>query len=977
MSDVKLFFLGSPRIEHGGRPVEVDTRKAVALLAYLALTPGHHGRDTLAGLLWPEYGQSKARAALRRTLSSLKEARDAGWLEVERETICLNHAATWIDVSYFRDLLAGRRTHGHSEDEVCPECILLLESAAEVYRGDFLSGFGLRDSFEFDDWQYLQAEALRRELAEVLERLSRAHGANGEWQAAITHARRWLSLDPLHEPAHRRLIRLYALSGRRADALRQYRECVRILGGELGVSPLEETTSEYEHIKSGGYPQPFVFAEVRTRLPEHPSITHEAEHTGARVERLVGREAEREALLQAYDASGESGHVVVLEGEAGIGKTALAEDLIDQASGLGATVVSARCYPGEANLAYGPFVEGISACIARENIPERLNELPERFLSEGARLVPALAGLLPELPDLPLLDEPGARSRFFEGVVQTLLALCGGPHPGVLFVDDVHWADTSSLDLLAYLIRRLESSDRPLCVLLAWRGEELDDTHRLRGLLSEARRAHTVTHLSLPRLGREAVEELAGTVTDNGGVEELARRLYEETEGLPLFVAEYLAEIESGGSENSQEWSLPGGVRDLLAGRLRALGETGRQIISAAAVIGRSFDFDTVREASGRGEEEAITAIEELLSHALIREVADGGENSPVYDFSHDKLRALVYEETSFVRRRLLHRRVAASLAARDTRRETGALAGQISYHYRLSGDDSEAARYSRLAGDHARALYANADALAHFQQALALGHPDPASLHEAIGDLQTLAGDYVAALSSYESAAALREGESLAAIERKLGNLHARQGEHDLAEGHYTAALAALGGEEIRDDALAGMRARLYADRSLLAHRRGRSEAAMELAREALEQSERAGDAHALAQTQNVLGILASGEGDAPAAYRHLERSLELSCQLENPDARVAALNNLALARGEAGEVEAATELFEEALSLCVSLGDRHHEAALRNNLADLLHAAGREEDSMDHLKRAVAIFAEIGEEGTLQPEIWKLAEW
>jgi DNA-binding SARP family transcriptional activator len=966
---VTLLLLGAPRIEHDGEPIEVDTRKAIALVAYLAVTRERHARDALAVLLWPEYNQSRARAALRRTLSSLGKARAEGWLEADRESVALNRDRIWIDVYRFRELLAECRTHGHPETEVCPDCLPPLSEAVALYRDDFLAGFTLRDSPAFDDWQFFQAEGLRRELAGALERLSRGHGALGEWDEAVSHARRWLALDPLHEPAHRWLMQLYAWSGQRAGALRQYRECVRILEEELGVSPLEETTRIYEAIQENDLPPPPVFARDRSSTPRTEERGAPSAGTAPVLpqdEQLVGREREWELLLRAYAAAETGDYLVVLEGEAGIGKTRLAEEFVAYAEGQGSVTVAARCYPGEMDLAYGPFVEGLSAAIRRDGVAARLEEIPAYLLAEGSRLLPELAELFPGLPSPPPLATPGAQSRFFEGIVHVLLAVCGGPSPGVLFIDDVHWADASSLDLLAYLVRRPRPGRR-LCVVLTWRDELVQPDHDLRGLLTEAQRARKATVLRLSRLDRAAVEELVGSVV--GSSDGLGRRLYDETEGLPLFLGEYLAAITTGAlAAEDETWSLPGGVRDLLHGRLEAVGETGWQLLNTAAVIGRSFDFDTVREASGRSEEEAVIALEELTGQGLVEEVQGTGERTVVYDFGHEKLRELVYEETSLARRRLLHRRVAEALARRARRRrETGALAAQIARHYQLAGQDAEAADYFREAGEHARALYANAEALVNFRTALALGHPDTAGLREAVGDMHTLLGEYGEALASYEAAAALGDGNRLPNIERKLGSVYQRLGEWDLAESHFEAALEGTGST--------GELARLHADLSLVAHRKEQGGLALERARRALELAEAANDDRALAQAHNVLGILASG--DLGGARHHLEESLALAEALGDPAARIAALNNLALAYANGGELERALESAEAALALCVSLGDRHREAALHNNLADLLHAAGRREESMTHLKRAVEIFAEVGEEGELQPEIWKLVEW
>jgi tetratricopeptide (TPR) repeat protein len=347
-------------------------------------------------------------------------------------------------------------------------------------------------------------------------------------------------------------------------------------------------------------------------------------------------------------------------------------------------------------------------------------------------------------------------------------------------------------------------------------------------------------------------------------------------------------------------------------------------------------------------------------------------ERGPAYDFSHDKLRALAYDEASLTRRRLLHRRVADSLARRPG--PADAEAAVIARHYRMAGLEREAAQYFRRAGEHARRLFANREALEYFQAALALGHPDPAELQESIGDVHTLLGRYEAALASYESAAAVTEPARLAAIEHRLGAVHHRLGHWDRADRHFEAALAAVG----QDAGDGTRRARILADRSLTAHLRERADQALELAREALQLAEAAGDAEAVAQAHNILGILASRSGDRAEARRHLERGLALAETLSDPTARVAALNNLALVHGSAGETDRALELAEDALVLCERQGDRHREAALHNNLADLLHSADRAEEAMSHLKQAVTIFSEIGQEaGEVQPEIWKLVEW
>jgi DNA-binding SARP family transcriptional activator len=901
-----IALLGAPRIEIDGEPLRVDTRKAIALLAYLAVTGHAHGRDHLTALLWSDSDDERARAALRRTLSALKTGLGGGgWLRIERSTVSLAAGDAVIDVARFREL-AATAVGGASE-------IAALTTAVGLHRDDLLAGFGLRDSVAFDNWQQSAAGLLQRELATALARLAAALAAAGRYDDAIPHARRRLLLDPLDEPAHRRLIELLAAVGRRAEALRQYRECVRLLDRELGVRPLPETTELYQAVNEGR----LAAAEPAIALPRPlpPRL-------------LVGRDREWAQLAASYADSSGDGRIVALEGEAGIGKTRLGEDHVAHARSLGAIAVAVRPHPGEAVLPYGLIADTIRAALA-ERDGDDLSELDPHARAEAAQLVPELA----DGRAAPRTGGPGARQRFYEGLAQTLVALFAGPAPGVLFADDLHWADQASLDVLAYVANRL--AGRPLQIVAAWRPAELARPGAPPTALWPA-----VQRLELERLNRADVAQLA----EAAGAPGVADRLFLDSEGLPLFVVEYLAAM-AGGEGGA---GLPLGVRDLLLARLASVSESAGQLLAAAAVIGRTFDFDVLRETSGRSEDEAVAGLEELGARGLIVEGADG------YDFSHEQLRRLALEETSLARRRLLHRRAAEALERRSG--DPALIAG----HYRDAGRTLAAAEAYIAAGERARSLYAYAEALEHYASALAHDHPQPALLHELTGDVHTLRGEYRAGLAAYETAAALGAAERLAGVEHKLGQVYDRRGQWDLAERHFEAAIE-LGGEQ----------ARVYADRSLAARHRGAAGDALAHATRALELAEGSGDPEALAQAHNIVGMLLDDR-------EHLERSLALAEALSDPSVAVAALNNLALACARAGDGERALELTARALALCSRQGDRHREAALHNNLADLLHRAGRSDEAMAHLKQAAGAFAEIGGDADeMQPEVWMLVEW
>ena len=342
-SGLALYLLGPPRTELDDAPLEVDRRKAIALLIYLALTPQTHQRDALATLFWPDYDQRSARGNLRRTLSVLNRALGEGWLKIDRESVTLiRQPQLRIDVEEFRQLVATGESHNHPNHEICADCLPALDDAVALYRDDFLTGFTLEDSPDFDDWQLFQTENLRQDLTTALEKLVEGYSAQGDFKTALGYARRWLALDPLHEPAHRRLMQLYARSGDRAAALRQYDECVRLFDEELGLLPDVVTAALYEQIRAGdigkgaetqrgkGAEEIFPLSEATlpsTPAPPLPSPSAPPPHHNlpAQTTPFIGRETELAdlACLLADPAI----RLVTILGPGGMGKTRLALEI--------------------------------------------------------------------------------------------------------------------------------------------------------------------------------------------------------------------------------------------------------------------------------------------------------------------------------------------------------------------------------------------------------------------------------------------------------------------------------------------------------------------------------------------------------------------------------------------------------------------------------------------------------------------------
>ena len=250
MPELRFFLFGTPRLECDGTPVKLTRRKVTALLAYLAVTAQPHSREAVATLLWPDSDATSAYAYLRNALWMVKQTPIAAWLEAEQDVLELHQDHSWVDVTRFEANLAACRAHPHPERDVCADCIPLLEEAVVLYRADFMSGFTLEDSADFDEWQFFQTEALRRASCGALEKLVLWYNRHGPLETALDYARRWQSLDPLNEGVQRHLMTLFTQLGQRASALYLYETLIRDLRAQ-GLAPSEETVTLYQRIRAG------------------------------------------------------------------------------------------------------------------------------------------------------------------------------------------------------------------------------------------------------------------------------------------------------------------------------------------------------------------------------------------------------------------------------------------------------------------------------------------------------------------------------------------------------------------------------------------------------------------------------------------------------------------------------------------------------------------------------------------------------
>lgn len=356
MPQPKLTLFGPPGLELDNRSVEISLRKALALLAYLAFTRQPHSRDVLATLLWPENNQKSARANLRRMVYELHRRTKIELLEATTDTVAINPSLDlWLDVHAFENHARA----GLSQEQNVAALLL----AADIYADDFMAGFILSDSPEFDDWQFFQREELRQLLAQVLQALLNHFEESDEHGSALPYARRWLALDPLHELAHRRLMTLYALDGQQAAAIRQYDECVRILEEELEAPPEEETQALFEAIRTRRFPKESITepSSPSRRIAIQDKLTSASDHSSAQppvrnmpapTTPFVGRKQEIDEIVRRMGDP--ACRLLTLNGPGGIGKTRLAVEVAHHIA-VDTTPQARMCTDGVAFVALQPI----------------------------------------------------------------------------------------------------------------------------------------------------------------------------------------------------------------------------------------------------------------------------------------------------------------------------------------------------------------------------------------------------------------------------------------------------------------------------------------------------------------------------------------------------------------------------------------------------------------------------------------------
>jgi DNA-binding SARP family transcriptional activator len=1045
MAHLMLSLLGPYRTTLDGEPATgFRANKVRALLAYLAVeahpTPRGrqrpHPRRALAGLLWPDQPERAALASLRNALATLRTAigdRHATppFLQITREAIQFDVSSDhWLDVAAFRTLIEAA--------EADPSANPRLEEAVALHRGDFLAGFSVRGSPDFEDWALLTRERLQRQALDALRRLVAHYQDQGEVGRACEMARRQVELAPWEEESHRRLIRLLALNGQRSAALAQYEACRRVLGEDLGVAPGAETTALYERIRDGTLGQEAAPIEVRSgrgaQPPALPPFLSAAPLPHSVRTPFVARERELARLDESLERTlAGDGRIAFVTGEAGTGKTALVREYARRAQARHTDLIVAggdcNAYTGAGD-PYLPF---------REVLGQLTGDVESSWAAgaigtDGARrlwlLIPlAIQSLLETSPGLihtflaapPLaaraaaaapggadwrgqleahLATAGSSLRRADLHVQftALLAALARRHPLLLILDDLHWADAGSIDLLFHLGRRLPGS----CILIVgiYRPTEVSlgrdgDRHPLAPLIHEFQRQYGPIDVDLPQAGDRRFVEAFLDSEPNGLDQRFRERLYQHTGGHALCTVEMLRDMQERGDivrDETGRWvegpavswgSLPAQFEGVIGERVDRLPEALRDTLRVASVEGASFTAEVVAQVQGASAYQVVGQLSRELDrrHQLVVSegslgTVPGGRRASRYRFRHILFQQYAYGRLDPAEKAYLHEAVGNALE-QVQQGQTEAIAVQLARHYHAAGRMDKAADYYLQAGDRARGLYAHAEARRHYAQALdALARlPDTVETRQRRVDA-LIAQTASSGADSWERnlarlAEAKRVAQTLpghdgrpggdrlrvARVHLGMGRAHYTRGAYRECLGYYQQALSVA---RERGDGRLIARSSSAMGQALAS--RGRFGQAEALFSQVIDLHDKAGDRGGWARALSLHGSVVAYLGDYAVGVAELQRGYEQLRELNALSEMTFNKALLSITYRAGGEASRATQAARRSLALAEQTGVQVSIYDGYLTLGWAVCRAGQYDAAAAYAAKATAILQELG---------------
>lgn len=938
---LRLKLFGGVTIEGAAGPVKLEGRRHQALLIYLAVNTDPQPRDKLTGLFWGDWPDSRARRYLSRALWDISKhlATQPPILIADTSNVIFNRQSNyWLDVETFEHLV---RPSSDIEE---------LKTAVALYSGDFLDGFFVHDCPEFELWLLGKRARLHDMAAEALTQLVAHYTAQGPegYATGITYARQLLSLDPWREETHRQLMVLLALSGQRSAALAQYERCRQLLREELRLEPTAETTALYQRLCSTSSDTP-------------PTSLESTEFPLA----FAGRSSEYAMLLHEWQAVRQrKGKLTLLEGEAGIGKTRLAEEVLRYLAGQGVLVLRGRCHDFQGPLAYHPLIAALRAALP--DIQTRLVRLDNIWLSELSALLPEIHTLRPDLPTGPRDSEMAVRQRLFEAIAQLLSSLS----PAILFLDDLHWADSATIDLLRYLLYRL--ADAPLWFVGAYRHHDLSDNHPFQLLQHDLGRDGRATRIPLTHLSYDNIVTMLSGLSglETPQAEMLATYLNRTAQGNPLIIRENLRDLSQRGGLVKQDgrWTIqethlnamvhapdthiPVQIESMILSRTGRLPAHARRLLEKLSVSAEPCEPRLLMELEAGTRQEVNEALTILLSHGLLHRVTV--QNTPHYDFAHPLFREVIYQHLPPNLRQIYHGDMARALERLYQGREHEIIA-LLAFHYTQGQETDKALTYLLQAGQQLQDTSALKAAIEAYTLALGLIPPeDRTTRYHVLAQRERL---YNQTAQRDAQAADLTAMESLATDDVQRADILTRRAEWAMRKGNFTESIAAA--QQAR--ALAGpdslITARSLRLEAISRMRLDHPEEALPLCIQAVQLCRRHDNPKEESLSLGTLGICELSLGHLEQAREVMEAVLAFWEQQHNPWRIAIACNNLSMLYHRMGNYGQALKVQARAQELIPKTGDLDLEAHLLTSMGVVYHTLGQYEEALKSYKEAVKL--------------------
>ncbi len=941
-------------------PAAWPSRKACQLLKILITCRDRAvASDELMEWLWPDLAPGSARNSLWVALSRLRRVLEPGAGRGE-STIILTQPPGYhfapasgcdIDVDRFlAHLQAGQAWQRQGEWTGAADA---YSAASALYGGDYLS------DDPYAEWAIPERERLRAAFLDGEEALATCLLALSRCDETLTHARLALAQDGCRESAWRLIMEAYYRAGDPAQALQAFARCRAALAEELGVDPQPETLALHTHILQ--HPIPVQPKEAPARPHRPPPLSFHLPFVGR------GHEWLQLSAVLSHALAGR-GAVLLLAGPPGIGKTRLLEEVAGLAAARGAQVLVGRCYELEQNAAYAPLVEAL-----RDLLPTFAAMPPPCPLAQLVALtplLPELRDLWPGLPPHSPLPADEERTRLLTALAQ-LIRGCACHRPAVLLLDDLQWADPSTLQALHYLGR--QAGDQALLVAGAYRSTRVDAGHPLAALREQLARLGILTEIPLPALAPDDVVLLLELLSDEPEATALSEQLHRETGGHPYFLAEVLRTFvqerlvtvsasgywrmaKDAADRLAGGWPIPPTVRAATLGRLDRLALDDRRLLDHAAIIGRAFSLPLLARLLDQPEPALAEQADRLVVKGFLQ-----ARPPDSYEYGHELMRRVVCEALSEPRRRLLHREAAAALSAQN------APASSVAAQYAASDRPWLALEPALVAAERAGRIAAYDEAWAWCQQAQAIAEAHPAALspgfrtrlHLQLRTLSYYRGDLAHSLAADRAAlaAARREGDVAAELEALWHLAHdetqAVAGGLSGLQARAVTLARALGDPAAQARSLA----RLGSDSGFLA-----APAEREAALDALDQAARL--ARQVGDPRLLHYVLCEfwGVGRLPAARAALEEALALVRRLQDAHEEVGTLAKLADLLARQGDFRAAAHHSREGLALAEQVGNPTYGAWNQRALGYALAALGEMDQGLAHLEAASRTFAAHG---------------